>query len=71
MIPIIYSNLWMDKSSAGRMPAVSTFVQIMGTNVQNRAKTGGFMDKVALNTFLKMEKQPFLSSLPLTTLDRI
>lgn len=49
MIPIIYGNLTMDKSSMTAGPAVSTFVQTMGTNVQKGAKTGEFMDKVAFN----------------------
>ena len=66
MIPIIYGNLTMDKSSMTGRPAVSTFVQTMGTNVQKGAKNGGFMDKVAFNPFLKEEKTAFPSSLLLT-----
>ncbi|SDE83883.1 hypothetical protein SAMN04487996_107147 [Dyadobacter soli] len=38
MIPIIYGNLTMDKSSIAATPTVSTFVQTMGTNVQKGAK---------------------------------
>lgn len=63
MIPIIYSNLTMDKSSMAARPTVSTFVQTMGRNVQKGVKTDGFMDKVAFNPFLATEKYPFPSSL--------
>lgn len=66
MIPIIYGNLTMDKSSIAGRPAVSTFVQTMGTNVQKWLKSGEFMDKVAFNPFYKEEKTPFPSSLLLT-----
>ena len=63
MIPIIYGNLTMDKSSMAARPTVSTFVQTMGTNVQKGAKTDGFRDKVAFNPFSTMEKYAFPSSL--------
>ena len=63
MIPIIYGNLTMDKSSMAAIPAVSTFVQTMGTNVQKGPKTGTFRDKVAFNPFPTMEKYAFPSSL--------
>ena len=59
MIPIIYGNLAMDKSSMAVRPPVSTFVQTMGTNVQNRARSGRFRDKVAFNPFLTRRKAPF------------
>lgn len=63
MIPIIYGNLTMDKSSMAARPTVSTFVQTMGTNVQKGAKSGGFRDKVAFNPLLMEEKNRFPSSL--------
>lgn len=63
MIPIIYGNLTMDKSSMTAKPTVSTFVQTMGTNVQKGAKSGKFRDKVAFNPFFTAEKHVFPSSL--------
>ncbi|SEI55605.1 hypothetical protein SAMN05216327_102433 [Dyadobacter sp. SG02] len=66
MIPIIYSNLTMDKSRARMRLAVSTFVQSMGTNVQKEAKTDGFMDKVAFNLSWGKEKNTICSSLLMT-----
>ncbi|OJV14918.1 MAG: hypothetical protein BGO21_19800 [Dyadobacter sp. 50-39] len=63
MIPIIYGNLTMDKSSTTASPTVSTFVQTMGINVQKGAKSDGFRDKVAFNPFFAEEKNRFPSSL--------